>query len=74
MAAPSGERWAHLDVLAWEAFLASAAQARNGHALAYPALAAPVTAAPTCAPRSRPMCWPPCCGWPLYLAGQATDG
>ena len=53
MAAPSGERWAHLDVLAWEAFLASAQAARNGHALAadvawlvsYRALAAPGTAA-----------------------------
>ena len=53
MAAPSHERTCHLDVLAWEALLASAGVARNGYALdpgvvwlvSYRALAAPGTAA-----------------------------
>ena len=53
MRAPSHERVCALDVLAWEAALASAAASRNGHALpadvqwlvSHRALAAPVTAA-----------------------------
>ena len=74
VAAPSHERTCHLDVLAWEALLASAGVARNGYALdpgvvwlmrtgRWPPRGPPPTAR-TCVPRSRPMCWPPCCGWP----------